>query len=344
VGEVRDLDGISRLFAFVQLFGESQEIDAYLAVGIPEERAFAKINRIVARSLVGLGLVALLVFLVACAGRDLFILPPVKVLLNLTKRLGAGDLRARSGLPYEEGELGLLARAFDDMAADLQAREAEAKRAEQALRQSEKQATTGQVAARIAHEINNPLAGIKHAFLLSKDAIPASHPHYAFVGRIEREIARIARIVRQMYDLYRPEQEPPRELDLDTVIQDVVALLQGNCRERDVTIGVDTPAVPVVSLPEGLLRQVLFNLLRNAIEASPPGERVGIGAQVVDDRLTLSVADRGEGIPEEVRSRVFESFFTTRRASPDGGLGLGLSVCKGIVDGMGGCLDFMARI
>jgi len=343
VGEFPDLDGITRLFAFDRLVGPSQETDAYLTIGIPKEGALAKVNRIVARSLAGLGLVSVLVFVVARTGRDLFILPPVNDMMKITKRVAAGDLSARTGLPYERGELGQLARAFDEMAAELQVREREAKRAAEALRQSEKQTAMGQMAARIAHEINNPLAGIKYAFLLVKDAIPRNHPDYEYVGRIERELERIAHIVRQMFDLYRPDQESPREVAVDTVIRDVVALLQANCRERHVAIGMDTPAAPVVSLHEGSLRQVLFTMLQNAVEASPPGKRVQISARVADDRLTLAVADRGQGIPEDVRSQVFEPFFTTKRGLPRGGLGLGLSVCKGIVDGMGGSIDFESQ-
>ena len=73
-------------------------------------------------------------------------------------------------------------------------------------------AATGQMAARIAHEVNNPLAGIRNAFLLIKDAIPQSHPYYAYVGRIEREIDRITRIMRQMFGLFRPAPETPRGL------------------------------------------------------------------------------------------------------------------------------------
>ena len=73
------------------------------------------------------------------------------------------------------------------------------------LRENEKLAATGRIAARVAHEINNPLAGIKNSFLFIKDAISPEHPYFSYVARIENEIARIARIVHQMFDLCRPD-------------------------------------------------------------------------------------------------------------------------------------------
>lgn len=211
--------------------------------------------------------------------------------------------------------------------------------------ESEKVAATGRMAARVAHEINNPLAGIKNSFLLIKDAVPKDHPDYAFVGRIENEIERIARIVRQMFEVYRPDQESSREFSIDETIGDVVALLEASCRVHDVTITVKMPGVPVVvCLPEGSLRQVLFNIFQNAIEASPRGGQIKIDATFTEDGLSISVADQGSGIPDTVGYQIFEPFFTTKSHLPRGGLGLGLSVSKSLVEAMGGSLDFESQV
>ena len=210
--------------------------------------------------------------------------------------------------------------------------------------ESEKIAATGRMAARIAHEINNPLAGIKNSFLLIKDAVPKDHPDYTFVGRIENEVERIARIVRQMFELYRPDQKSSHEFSINEAIDDVVALLEPSRRVHDVAITVEMPEVPVVvSLPEGSLRQVLFNIFQNAIEASPRGGLIKIAATFTEDGLSISVADYGSGIPDAVGSQVFEPFFTSKGHLPGGGLGLGLSVSKSLVEGMGGSLDFESR-
>jgi len=214
-------------------------------------------------------------------------------------------------------------------------------RVELALRQSEKLAATGRMAARIAHEINNPLAGIKNSFLLIKDAVGEDHPYHRYVGLIEREIERLTHIVRQMFGQYQADREMPRPLRVAAAIDDVVELLGAICRERGVLIETDAAAASEeIVLPEGLVKQILFNLLQNAIEASPPGASVRVTATVAKDGLTLTVTDQGDGIPEEVRSQVFEPFFTTKEGQKTSGLGLGLPTSRGIAEAMGGVLEF----
>ncbi len=215
------------------------------------------------------------------------------------------------------------------------------RRTEQMLRESEKLAATGRIAARVAHEINNPLAGIKNSFLLLKDAIGPEHRYFSYVARIENEIARIARIVRQMFDLCRPDQVTLDEVDVGETIRDVVALLGTIAPERNVTIELSTDRLyQRVRLPEDSIRQVLYNVVINAIEASPEGGRVRVDAAIVDGSLRLEVRDDGAGIPPELLAHVYEPFFTTKRGAGAAGLGLGLSISRGIVEWLGGTLNF----
>jgi PAS domain S-box-containing protein len=207
--------------------------------------------------------------------------------------------------------------------------------------ESDKLAATGRMAARIAHEINNPLAGIKNSFLLVKDAIPTSHRYYSYVGRIEKEIDRITNIVRQMFILYRPDPVITHSFRIDEMIEDVVALLQTSCRENMVVLKTLMPASPIlVSKPEGLLRQVLYNVIQNAIEASPMQGRVTIAAEVAGHSLTISVADQGRGIPEAIHSQIFEPFFTTKDNLLTPGIGLGLAISKSILEALRGTIVF----
>jgi PAS domain S-box-containing protein len=223
----------------------------------------------------------------------------------------------------------------------VQERTAKIQKLERERLESEKQVAMGRMAARIAHEINNPLTGIKNSFTLVKRAIPTDFRYYEFVGTIDRELNRIARIVRQMFELYRPEHVEADQISPSDAIRDVVVLLEGNVRSSQVTLELNTAnAQENVVLHEDTLKQVLFSIAQNAIEASPPGGRVVIGAEVADARLVVKVTDQGSGIPEELRSKIFEPFFTTKEGLATGGLGLGLSVTRGLMDASGGSLSF----
>ncbi|HID74879.1 MAG TPA: PAS domain-containing protein [Planctomycetaceae bacterium] len=220
----------------------------------------------------------------------------------------------------------------------------EQRRAERLAQETERLAAIGHMAARVAHEINNPLAGVMNCFRLIKEAVPKDHRHYQFAGLIEKELLRIAGIVRQMGDLYRPAQHVTRPTAVAQTIREVVAILEPFCREREVRVEVDLDAPHLcLPVPEPSLRQVLYNLLINAVEASPPGKTVKIGAFSAENRVGISVSDCGGGIPEEVQPRLFEPFFTTKANGASGGLGLGLPTCKNIVESLGGTLDFRTQ-
>jgi signal transduction histidine kinase len=217
-------------------------------------------------------------------------------------------------------------------------------RLEAMLRETETLAATGRMAVRMAHEINNPLAGIKNSLLLLKDAIPREHRYYEYSGLVEKEIDRIANIVRRMFDLYRRNAEPIRAFKPAEALGEIVSLLDFNARAHNIEIELNTTGAPaVVNLSESSFRQALFNIILNAIEASPAGGVVKIAANVLNDAIIITVADQGCGIPKEVRSHLFEAFYTTKSGSAQGGLGLGLSTSKTIIDSLGGHVDYVSE-
>jgi PAS domain S-box-containing protein len=221
-------------------------------------------------------------------------------------------------------------------ARDLSAR----RRAEATLREVETLTTMGRVAAQVAHEINNPLAGIQNSFLLIKGAIPTTHPHYKYVGAIEREVARIAAVTRQLYETYRPEHDGHAGASPATVIGDAVAFLEQVNRATGVKVQVVLGAGPtVLPVPGALLRQIVYNLVQNAIEASPAGGMVLVRTLVRDARFELLVRDHGAGIPPESRERIFEPFYSTKSGRlRTGGMGLGLALVRRTVTAAGGTI------
>jgi signal transduction histidine kinase/DNA-binding response OmpR family regulator len=214
-------------------------------------------------------------------------------------------------------------------------------RMENALRDLDRLSAKGQMAAYVAHEINNPLAGIKNAFALLVPAIPADHPHRRYADLIMREIDRIAGIIRTLYHVYRPPTAEQGPVALQEVFQDIQSLLAPKCRAARAEIRLDLPEPGLQARCNGgLLRQVLFNLAQNAVEASPRGGAVVLGARRSGAGIGVTVRDQGGGIPPEWAERVFEPGFTSKGGSAMSGLGLGLATCKSIVRSMGGTLDF----
>jgi len=340
------VDGLGRLYGFTRLPGTQEPAGLYAGIGIPRDAAFAEADRILARNLAGLGLVAVLALIAAWFGSDLFVMRRVGALVAAARRLAAGHLGARTGVPHDEGELGHLARSFDEMAEALQRRDEEIQQQREALLQREKLAAMGSLVAGVAHELNNPLSVVVgQAALLRAQA--AGGPLGTRAEKIIQAAERCARIVRNFLALAR--QQPPeyQPVGLNVVVQEAIELLAYSLRVDTVEVRLDlAPDLPALRADPHQLHQVVINLAANAHQALrevPGPRRLTLTTRFDRDRqtVTLEVADTGPGIPREIRSRLFEPFFTTKPVGQ--GTGLGLALCQGIVEGHGGTIRFEDR-
>ncbi|MGQ0557320.1 MAG: PAS domain S-box protein [Nitrospiraceae bacterium] len=250
-------------------------------------------------------------------------------------RLVAGrDLTERKHLEVER------ARYTEELERQVAQRTAEIATLESRRAQTEKLAAMGRLAAGVAHEINNPIAGIKNAFTLVKQAVDRSHPHYEFVEMIDREISRVSSIVQYMYQLYRPESGKGEVVELRTMIQDIESLFVKQLQQRRLTLSVSAdPRLDRLCVPRGDLLQVLLNLLSNAIDCSSEGGTLTLTIHLEQDVVRMAVSDQGPGIAPEHLPHIFDPFFTTKTESEQKGMGLGLSISQSLVLAMGGTLE-----
>jgi signal transduction histidine kinase len=196
--------------------------------------------------------------------------------------------------------------------------------------QSEKLAAAGKLAATVAHEVNNPLAGAMNALFLLRDKV--TDAGRSLLDTSEEQLKRVAGITRQTLGFYR-ENSSKSEFDVAEIVTDLVATFTPRARNKDIVIESEVGVVPILAV-KGEIQQVIANLLTNAIDASPPHSKIRIRARrfestIYGDAVQFSIGDSGPGIPAHLRQKIWEPFFTTKEGT---GTGLGLWVCKQIVE------------
>jgi len=212
-------------------------------------------------------------------------------------------------------------------------------------RQMKTLAALGQLAAGVAHEINNPLAGMRNAFELIKSSLTPAHEHYDLLELIDREIERISGIVHQMYQLYRRAPQQPAEFDLARIVGEVAMMLENAATRRRVAIHVTHMVESSrVVLAEGEVKQILYNLIRNALQASPPESTVEVAMDRRGQSVAVRIEDSGPGIAPEVLPHIFDPFFSTKQGEEQAGMGLGLSVSRSLIEAMGGRIEVQTTV
>jgi len=207
------------------------------------------------------------------------------------------------------------------------------------LLQTERLAVMGELSAKVAHEVNNPLGIIKNYLqLLTKSVIKKSKGH-EYIDVISQEIDRISAIVKQLLNMARPLHIKFARLDLKKTIREVIALTSQQLKSSNIklTFQPKKPIPEIVAWVDGL-KQVFMNLIINAKDAMPNGGEIIIGITPKDHTVQITFEDTGPGIKDEHIPHIFEAFFTTRE--DEAGSGLGLSVCFGILKNHNGIIDF----
>jgi signal transduction histidine kinase len=225
-----------------------------------------------------------------------------------------------------KGIIGQIERVFEC----LHQREREVLRAEQL-------AAVGQVAAGVAHELRNPLTTVKMLVQTGLEGNPPPGLPAEDLGIIEHEIRRMEACIQTFLDFARPPRAERRRTDLLDVIRRAVSLLDGRARRQSVTIKMDLPPNPVELFIDGeQIHQVLVNLMLNSLDAMPRGGELELAARGLDNppHVQVRLHDTGPGIAATISARLFEPFVSSKET----GLGLGLSICRRLVEAQGGTI------
>ena len=273
---------------------------------------------------------------------------PIHSLTLAAQRIAQGDY-SQAVQSSTDDELGYLAHSFNTMTSELQLahtalqqsadelerkvdqRTAELKRMQAQMIQSEKMVAIGKLAAGVAHEINNPLTGVLTNSSLMLEDLPDDHPWREDIQTIVNETLRCRKIVKGLLDFSRQTKPQRTLLELNQVVEDVLALVRNQTVFRSIRIVYDLdPHLPTVLADVDQIRQVVLNLVLNAAEAMVQGGelRIASSSDAPGKSVEVRVSDTGPGIPDEVRARIFEPFFTTKKT----GTGLGLAVAYGIME------------
>jgi two-component system sensor histidine kinase HydH len=203
--------------------------------------------------------------------------------------------------------------------------------AQERAERAERLAVLGRVAAGLAHEIRNPLGSIRGSIELLRESPGLNDEDKHLCDIVHREAGRLANLVDDMMDLSKPRAPRAEAVDVAKLAREVVALAARAERSSDVTVEYVGPHEPTIARCDGAqMRQVVWNLVRNAVQASAAGKTVIVRVENAKDadEVVLSVEDHGTGISPQDASKIFDAFYTTRSH----GVGIGLAVVKRIID------------
>ncbi|HXG49713.1 MAG TPA: ATP-binding protein [Methylomirabilota bacterium] len=360
-GVLPGLDGVRRLYSSTPLSRTGGLADAHVFVGIPTRVAFATANTMLWQNLVFLGLVAALALGAAWIGGDYFVLRQVRALVTAARRISAGDLKARTGVEHGPGEIAQLAQAFDEMAASLEQRVSERERAQFAL-EALNQDLERRVAERTqelkrsnedleqfayvaSHDLQEPLRMVTNylQLLQSRYKDKLDQPANDFIAFAADGASRMQRLINDLlaYSRVHTRGESFEPCDLEEVLRRVLLNLKLAIADAGAQIRHDP--LPTVRGDAAQLGQLFQNLISNAIKFR--GERkpeVTLRAERRDrpaegragggKEWLFSVQDNGIGIPPEEFQRVFMLFQRLHSRSKYPGTGIGLAICKKIVE------------
>jgi signal transduction histidine kinase len=280
---------------------------------------------------------ALLICVAVIMVLAVYVRRPMLELQDKIARVRLGDMDASVGFASRNDEIGDLGRDFNDMVVQLKDSREEIQRLHQTqMSRAEHFATLGELAAGLAHEIRNPLAGIAGVIEIIGRDLPPNSPARSVIKDAKEEALQINRILTELLEIARPKPPQFRVGDMYSTVEHAVMFARQQAITKRIVVELEIEdVIPPVEHDPNQINQVLLNLLLNAIQSMDKPGVIRVSLESDEDDVLITVADEGKGIPPEHLPNIFRPFFTTKGH----GTGLGLSLARRMVEAHGGHID-----
>jgi len=271
---------------------------------------------------------------------------PINSLVRATERLAEGNLEEQVHLDDLSPEIAVLGRSFNEMAQSIRDRDRKLRlRAQAEVMKSERMAMIGQLAAGVAHEINNPLGSILLFNRLVMNKCPADSPIKENLERVDREVKRCQNIVQGLLEFARQRNPKVEPTDLNVLLEKTVALFENKPMFHNIEVVRQfQEGSPKILVDPSQIQQVFINIMMNAVDAMEGRGALTIATRYRPEKEKIEVrfGDTGQGMSKEVLNHIFEPFYTTKGVGR--GTGLGLSISYGIIQRHSGEIAVSSQI
>jgi len=307
---------------------------------LPSAQAFGDLQNLRGLSLILELLLAVLLGVIAwLVARD--IVEPVGRLVHATRRVALGDLSARVDIRQRD-EMGELGHAFNQMTTALADTTSRVRQLhEHEIERASQLATVGELASGVAHEIKNPVVGVAHGLDLVRRHRGPDPELDPIMDEMSRQLTRVQQTLQELLTFARPAVPTLAPVSANDIVARAIRLLQPTADRAGVRIEVWVdPSLPRFDADAEMLYQALVNVFLNALQATPCGGRINVMTRATANRVEMTIADTGRGIPPETLGSVFKPFFTTRHT----GTGLGLFITREIAQRHGGGVTLVSTV
>ncbi|MGB3480090.1 MAG: cache domain-containing protein [bacterium] len=322
----------------------NENVIGILYVGVLEDKftamRFSVVSTFIGITILGIVIALVLSFLLANS-----IVKPVSRLTVASRRIADGDFTQQVNIQSDD-EMGELGSIFNFMVTSIRERDTKIKEfAQTKMAESERLAMIGQLAAGVAHEINNPLTGILLYCALVLKSIPEDDQKRKNLEKINHEAMRCKTIVKGLLDFSRQKKPEIEESSVNQVIETTLSLIKNQPLFHNIDLKNDLePSLPLIKIDPSQIQQVFMNVIMNAVEAMDGTGDLSIKSQLSKDKrfIKISFTDTGPGIQPEHLKRIFEPFFTTKGSFH--GVGIGLAISHRIIEDHNGSIDVKSAV